>query len=234
MIGVLTNTIAVIVGSLIGLLCKRGIPKRLSDAVMLGIGLCTVYIGFDGALAGENTIVAILSMVLGAIAGTLLDLDGKLDRLGRTLEKKFQRTGSEKVSVAEGFVTASLLFCIGAMTIVGSLNAGLTGDCEMLFTKSVLDFISSIMLSVSLGIGVLCAGAFVLVFQGAIVLLAQVLQPLLPAASIAEMTCVGSLLILGLGLNLLGITKLKIANYLPAIVFAPAITPLANWLLTLF
>lgn len=234
MIGVIVNTVAVLVGSIIGLLCKKGIPARFSSAVMLGIGLCTLYIGISGSLSGENTIVAIFSIVLGAIVGTLIDLDGKLERLGKSLEGRFQKPGSEKVSVSEGFVTASLLFCIGAMTIVGSLNAGLTGDNEMLFTKSVLDFISSIMLSVSLGIGVLCSSVFVLVFQGAIVLLAQFLQPLLNDAAIAELTCVGSLLIIGLGLNLLGITKLKVANYLPAILFAPLITPLANHLLTLF
>ncbi|MPM91418.1 putative membrane protein YdfK [bioreactor metagenome] len=125
--------------------------------------------------------------------------------------------------MSEGFVTASLLFCIGAMTIVGSLNAGLAGDNKMLFTKSVLDFVSSIMLSVSLGIGVLCSAAFVLVFQGAIVLLAQFIAPILTDSAIAEMTCAGSIMIIGLSLNILGLTKLKTANMLPALVVVPIV-----------
>lgn len=223
MIGVITNTIAVLVGSLIGLGCKKGIPQRLSDAVMLAIGLCTLYIGISGTLKGEKTIVLILSMVLGALVGTALDLDGGINRLGRWIEKRFPAGTQGKTSVAQGFVTACLLFCVGAMTIVGSLNAGLTGDNEMLFTKSVLDFISSIMLSVSLGVGVLCAAAFVFVFQGGLVVLAQFLQPVLTESAINETVCAGSLLILALGLNLLGITKLKVADYLPALIFAPAL-----------
>lgn len=220
MFAVIVNVITVLIGSTVGLLCKKGIPKRLSDAVMLGIGMCTLYIGVSGTLKGENTIVLILSMVLGAIIGTALDIDGGINRLGKWIENKFSHEG-EKVSIAQGFVTACLLFCVGAMTIVGSLNAGLTGDYEMLLTKSVLDLISSAMLSVSLGIGVMFAAVFVLVFQGAIVLLAGVLQPLLTAAAINEIVCAGSLLIVGLGLNLMGITKIKVADYLPAIVIAP-------------
>ncbi|MBR6574593.1 MAG: DUF554 domain-containing protein [Clostridia bacterium] len=220
MFAVIVNTITVLIGSTVGLLFKKGIPKRLTDAVMLGIGQCTLYIGISGTLKGENTIVLILSMVLGAIIGTALDIDGAINRLGNWIERKFSRQG-EKVSVAQGFVTACLLFCVGAMTIVGSLNAGLTGDYEMLLTKSVLDLISSSMLAVSLGIGVMFAAVFVFVFQGALVLLAGFLQPLLTAAAINEIICAGSLLIVGLGLNLMGITRIKVADYLPAIIIAP-------------
>lgn len=220
MFAVIINTITVLIGSTVGLLFKKGIPKRLTDAVMLGIGLCTLYIGISGTLKGENTIVLILSMVLGAIIGTALDIDGAINRLGNWIEHRFSRQG-EKVSIAQGFVTACLLFCVGAMTIVGSLNAGLTGDYEMLLTKSVLDLISSSMLAVSLGIGVMFAAAFVFVFQGALVLMAGFLQPLLTTAAINEIICVGSLLIVGLGLNLIGITRIKVADYLPAILIAP-------------
>ena len=220
MFAVIVNTITVLVGSTVGLLFKKGIPKRLTDAVMLGIGLCTLYIGISGTLKGENTIVLILSMVLGAIIGTALDIDGGITCLGNWIERRFSREG-ENVSIAQGFVTACLLFCVGAMTIVGSLNAGLAGDYEMLLTKSVLDLISSSMLAVSLGIGVMFAAAFVFVFQGALVLLAGFLQPLLTAAAINEIICAGSLLIVGLGLNLIGITRIKVADYLPAIVIAP-------------
>ena len=227
MLGVFVNTVAVIIGSTFGLLCKKGISEKFSSAIMTGIALCTVYIGISGALKGENTIVLILSMVLGAVVGTALDLDGALNRLGGLVEKKFQRPG-EKSGIAQAFVTASLLFCVGAMTIVGSLTAGLTGDNEMLFTKSVLDLISSSMLSVSLGIGVLFSSLFVLAFQGAIVLCAGLLEPFLDAAAINEIICSGSLLIIGLGLNMLGVTKIKIANYLPAFFFAPVLLKLVS------
>ena len=193
---------------------------------MTGIALCTVYIGISGALKGENTIVLIISMVLGAICGTLLDLDGCLTRLGEFVERKFSKNGS-KGSIAQGFITASLLFCVGAMTIVGSLTAGLTGDNEMLFTKSVLDLISASMLSVSLGIGVMFSAAFVLVFQGAIALMAGFLEPILTTAAINEIICAGSLMILALGMNMLGVTKIKVANYLPALLFAPLVLHLA-------
>ena len=228
MLGVIVNTLTVLLGSTVGLVFKKGIPEKVSRAVMLAIGLCTLYIGISGTLKGENTLVLILSMVFGAVVGTLLDLDGLISRLGGAVERRFSREGGH-VSFAEGFVTASLLFCVGAMTIVGSLNAGLRGDNEMLYTKSLLDLISSCMLAVSLGAGVLFSSVFVFVFQGALVLLARVLAPALTDAAVAEITCAGSLLIVGLGLNLLGLTKLKVANYLPAILFAP----LFVWLFTL-
>ena len=229
MLGVIVNTIAVIIGSTIGLLCKKGIPEKYTDAIMLGIGLCTMYIGISGSLKGENTIVLIISIVLGAVVGTLLDIDGGINRLGKYLENKFSKEGKQ-VSIAQGFVTASLLFCVGSMTIVGSLTAGLTGDNEMLFTKSVLDFISSIMLTVSLGIGVMFAAAFVFVFQGLIAVLAGFLSPVLTTSAINELICAGSILILALGMNIVGITKIKVANYLPALIFAPVIV----WVISLF
>lgn len=229
MTGVIANTLAVIIGSTIGLLCKKGIPEKFTDAIMKGIALCTLYIGISGSLKGENTIVTIISIVLGAAIGTALDLDEKLNTLGSKLESRFSANG-ERGSVAKGFVTASLLFCIGAMTIVGSLTAGLTGDNQTLYTKSVLDFISAVMLTVSLGIGVMFSSLFVLLFQGSIALLAGVVSPLFTEAGINETVCTGSLLIIGLGLNLLGVTKIKVANYLPAIF----LTPIIIWLLDYF
>lgn len=229
MIGVLVNTVAVIIGSLVGLLCKKGIPKKYTDAVMVGIGLCTVYIGISGTLKGKNTLILIFSIVIGTIIGTWLDIDNRINTLGHWIGTRFKKSAGNPASVAEGFVTGCLLFCIGAMTIVGSLNAGLTGDNKMLFTKSLLDFVSSTMLSVSLGIGVLFSAAFVLVFQGSIVLMAQFLHPILTDAAIGEITCTGSLIIIALGLNIMGITKIKVANYLPAII----IVPILCWLVTL-
>ena len=229
MLGVIVNTVAVLIGSTIGLLCRKGIPERFSDAIMKGIALCTLYIGISGSLKGENTIVCIISIVIGAAIGTALDIDRFFNSIGDKIQDRLSAKG-ESSSVSMAFVTASLLFCVGSMTIVGSLNAGLLGDNEMLFTKSVLDFVSSIMLTASLGIGVMFAAAFVLVFQGAIVLLSGLLAPVLTTAAINEIICAGSLLIIALGLNMLGVTKLKVANYLPAIIFPPVIL----WIISLF
>lgn len=230
MTGVLVNTGTILIGSAVGLLFKKGIPERVTNAVMIGLGLCTLYIGIDGALQGENVLIVIASMVLGAIVGTLLDIDGAINRLGKWIEGKFQKQGGGKVSVAEGFVTASMLFCVGAMTINGSLNAGISGDNSLLFTKSMLDLFSSIMLIASLGFGVMLSAVFVFVFQGALTLLAGVLAPALTPLAIAEMTCAGSLIIVAIATNLIGITKIKVADYLPAIVFAPVIC----WIVSLF
>ncbi|MBR2892880.1 MAG: DUF554 domain-containing protein, partial [Clostridia bacterium] len=146
MLGVLVNVATVLIGSTVGLIFKKGISKKYSDAVMIGIGLCTVLIGIQGMLKGENVLVAIISMVIGAIIGTAIDIDGKLNGAGDFLSKKLKKGEGDKVSIAEGFVTASLLFCVGSMTIVGSFNSGISGDHQMLFTKSFLDFFSSMML----------------------------------------------------------------------------------------
>jgi len=224
MLGVLVNTAAILIGGIVGLLVNKGIPERFSKAILTGIGLCVIYIGIKGALAGENAIILIAAIVLGVAVGTALDLDGRLNRLGEMLEKRFSRISGGKSPIAPGFVTASILFCVGAMAVIGSINSGLTGDHTMIYTKSTLDLIASAMLAVSLGAGVAFAAVSVFVYQGLLVLLAQLLRPLLDNPSIiAEMQCVGSLIIIALGLNLIGLTKIKVANYLPAIIFAPII-----------
>ena len=223
LVGTLVNTATVIAGSAIGLFLGNILPERLRDTVMKGLGLCTLFIGITGMLGGENALITIISIAVGAIIGELCDLDGHLNHFAERLEKKFQRAGG-KTSLAEGFVTASLVFCVGAMTIVGALNDGLTGDHTMLFTKATLDFVSSIIFASSLGIGVLLAAAAVFVIQGGIACLASLVAPILQqnASTIPEMTVVGSVLIMGLGLNLIGITKLKVMNYVPTI-FLPVI-----------
>lgn len=223
MFGVLVNTVAVILGSIIGLIFKKGISERITKAVMTGIGLCTIYIGISGVIKCDDTLTLIIAIVLGAIIGTLLKIDDGINKLGELITKKFKKTDSN-ISVAEGFVTACLLFCIGAMTITGSIESGLNNNNDVLLTKSLLDFISSIMLSVSLGVGVLFSAAFVLIFQGGLVLLAQLLSTTLTnTAIVTSITSSGALLILALGLNILGITKIKVADYLPAIVISPLI-----------
>lgn len=191
-------------------------PQKLSESLMKALGLCTLLIGITGIMKGENQLITIISMACGTILGELADLDGRLNRLGLYLQTKLRKNNG-KVSVAEGFVNASLLFCVGAMAIVGSLQSGLTGDNQMIFTKSLLDFTSSIIFASTLGIGVLFSSVLVFAYQGSIVLLANYISPYLTDSAVAEMTCVGSLIIIGLALNMLGITKLKVMNYVPAI-----------------
>ena len=227
--GVLVNTGTVIVGSLLGLLFKKGIPERVSGAVMIALGLCTVYIGVSGALQGENILIVIGAMVLGAIVGTLLGIDDAVNRLGKWVENRFSG-GDGTVTIAQGFVTASLLFCVGAMTINGAIESGIKGENTTFFAKATLDFFSSMMLASGLGIGVLLSAAFVLVFQGGLTLLAGVLAPVLTASAVAEMTCAGSLILIAIGTNLLGISKIKVADYIPAIFIAPVIC----WVVSLF
>lgn len=222
MLGVLVNVITVMAGSCVGLLFKKGIPEKVSKAAMTGLGACTLYIGISGSLCGENVLILIGSVVLGAICGTLLDIDGAINRLAQKVENRFKKEG-QKASVAEGLVTATLLFCVGSMTVTGSIQAGLTGDNSVLITKATLDLVSSMMLASSLGIGVLLSAGSVFVIQGSLVLLAGIIAPFMSAGAINEMTCAGSLLIVMIGTNLMGITKIKVADYLPAILFAPLI-----------
>ena len=217
MFGVLVNVATVLIGSTVGLLFRKMIPKNATDFIMKGIGLCTIYIGIDGALTGENTLITIISIAAGALVGELADLDKRLNYFAEKLEARFKTKDGNGTSIAEGFVTASLVFCVGAMTIVGSLQSGLTGDHTMLITKATLDLVSSLIFAASLGIGVMLAALFVLVFQGSIVLIAQAAAPFLTDYVIGEMTCVGSILIMALGMNIIGVTNFKVMNYLPAI-----------------
>lgn len=222
MLGVIVNMLAAIVGGTLGTLFKKGIPEKITNGIMIAVGLCVVYIGIDGALKGENTLVLIISMLIGTAIGSLIDIDDKINRLGKWVEGKFNK-GEKKVSIAEGFVTSTLLFCVGSMTVVGSLNAGLLGDNQMLYTKSLLDLISGTMIAASCGIGVVFSAVPILIFQGGIVLLAELLSGVLTTPAINEMTCVGSVIIIALGLNLVGISKFKVANFMPAIILAPLV-----------
>lgn len=231
MLGVIVNVITVIIGSTIGLLFKKGIPERISKAVMTGIGLCTIYIGISGVIECKDPLTMIISIVLGVAIGTLLRIDDGINKIGAFISSKFKKSGKNS-TVAEGFVTACLVFCIGAMTITGSIEAGLNNNNDILFTKSLLDLVSSAMLSVSLGVGVIFAALFVLVFQGGLVLLSQLLSGILTdPAIIASITSTGGLLILALGLNIIGVTKIKVADFLPAIVISPFVYSLLQMIM---
>lgn len=216
MLGTIVNAAAILVGGAIGLLLRKRLPERISDAVMSGVALTVLYVGISGSLEGEKTLVAILSMVVGGAIGTWINIDKGLNRLGEYAQKKLS-SGQEGNTFAEGFINASLVFCVGAMAVVGSLQSGLTGNHEVLFAKALLDGVSAAVYAAALGSGVLLSALPVLLYQGAITLLAGLLSPVLAEEVVAEMTCVGSLLIIGIGLNMLKVTKLKLANYLPAI-----------------
>ncbi|MGG7178810.1 DUF554 domain-containing protein [Clostridium paraputrificum] len=221
MIGTIVNCIAIIVGCSVGLIVKGKIPERVSKTIMNGLALCIIYIGISGALTGEDTLQMIICIAVGALVGELIDVDKRLTDLGNYIESKVGKK-NEKVSIAEGFVSASLLFCVGAMALVGSLESGLQGNYSTLFAKSVLDGISSIIFASTLGIGVMLSAAAVFIYQGVITLGAGLLSGVLSTVVITNMSAVGSLLILGLGFNMLGITKIKVANLLPAL-FIPII-----------
>ena len=224
MLGTIVNTIAVLIGAAIGMLFKNILSEKMADTLMKGLGLCTLFLGISGSLVGENSLILIISMVVGTIIGEGIDLDDKINRLGKWVELKFKNKGKGDgdMSIAQGFVSASLLFCVGAMAIVGSLESGLMGNHEILFNKSTLDFVAAIIFASSLGAGVFLSAAFVFVYQGSITILAQWAAPFLTDTVVNEMSCVGSVIIIGLGLNMIGITKLKVMNYVPAI-FIPII-----------
>lgn len=224
MLGTVVNTGAIIIGCLIGLLLKGGIPQRINDTVMKGLALFVLLIGISGSLKADNMMVVIFSVVIGAVIGELIDIDKWLQDFGNKVEKGFRGKGG---SISEAFVTTSLMFCIGAMAIVGSLESGLTGNHKLLYTKSMLDGVASIIFTSSLGIGVLLSAVAVFIYQGIITLAASVLKTILVTSVINDMTAVGSLLIIGMGLNMLGATKIKVANLLPAI-FIPIIYQLIS------
>ena len=214
--GAIVNSIVVVITSLIGLLIGQRIPEKMNRAIMQGIGLVVITIGISGAVNGVNTLVLILSMVIGIVIGEGLDIH---QRINLFIEKATKRLNGDKdqSEFTQAFMTATMLFCIGSMAIVGSLESGLTGDNATLYTKSVIDGISAVLFSSSLGIGVLFASIPLLLYQGSLIVFAQLLAPILSDAVILEMTTVGSVLLIGMGLNMLDITDFKMMNFIPAI-----------------
>jgi len=230
MSAVIINTIAIIAGSLIGFLLRRGIPEKITDSLMQALGLCTVIIGVQGCLEEKNILILIINICLGLVIGELTDADGHVNRFAERVTARFvsqKEAGGEGDSssarLAEAFVTSCLIMNVGAMVIVGSLDAGLRADYTMLYTKSLLDFISGIMMTAAMGIGVMGSAIFTLVFQGGIVLLAEYIAPYMSNGLITEMSCTGSLIIVALGMNMVGITKIKVINYIPALFVVPVV-----------
>ncbi|MDI3477391.1 MAG: uncharacterized protein PWQ59_916 [Thermoanaerobacterium sp.] len=220
MIGTLVNAASIVAGSIAGTLFKIGIPDRVKTTVMHAISLSVLIIGFDSALKYKNLLLVIISLAIGGILGELLDIEKKLNEFGNFLERRLARGSESRIS--EGFVTASLIYCVGAMAIVGALKDGLQGDHSILFAKSMLDGISSIIFASTLGIGVMISSISVLVYQGLITICASLLKSLLTANVVADMSAIGGILIIGISLNMLDLTKIKIGNLLPSI-FVPIV-----------
>ncbi len=217
MLGTIVNAAAILAGGLLGLLLKKGIPERVSGGIMQGLGLVVIYIGISGMLEGSNPLIATISIVAGGAIGMALDFDGRFNRFVSGLEQKIAAKSEGGARFGEAFIATTLLYCVGAMAVVGSLNSGLTGNHEVLFTKSILDGVSAVVFASTLGSGVLLSVVPLVLYQGAITLLAQFLAPVLSDVAVAEMTCVGSLLILAIGLNLLKVTKIKVLDFILAI-----------------
>ena len=221
MLGPLVNAIAIVVSALVGSFLVRGIPARFEEILKKAIGLSIVFVGIKGALDNQRILLLIMSLVIGAVLGELINIDALMNRLGLWAEQKLKIGGTGN-SFSKGFVTASILFCSGSMAIVGSMQSGLTGNHELLFMKSILDAAISIVFAASMGIGVVFSAIPVFVYQGIITLASMALKGFLTADIIREMSAVGSLLVAGIGFNFLDIKEIKVANLIPAI-FIPLV-----------
>ncbi|KHS55908.1 MULTISPECIES: DUF554 domain-containing protein [Terrisporobacter] len=234
MLGVIVNSFAIICGGLLGLIVNKGIPKRLDKSIMDGLALVVIYMGISGALKGDNPLYVIISMVIGIIIGELIDIDKLLNKFGLYLDDKISNKNTDtsdelnkENKISKGFVFSSLLYCVGAMAVVGSIKSGLSNDYSVLFAKSVLDGVSSIFFAASMGVGVLLSSIVVFLYEGIITLGAFGLSSILSTNVITYMTCVGSLLIMAMGLNMLKICDIKVANMLPSM-FIPIILGIFN------
>lgn len=234
MVGTLINVATVVVGSGAGMLVGSRLPERIRQTVLHGLGLMTLVIGMSMALQTQNPLRMLAALLLGGVIGEGLGLEERLQALGRWLEIRVSGNSGEGSAFVKGFVTASLVFCVGPMTILGSIQDGLTGNYTLLAIKATLDGFASLAFSASLGIGVMFAALTVLIYQGSLTLGAGLVKALLTEAMITEMTAVGGAMILGIGLLLLDIKRVRVASFLPGLLIAPllvALTPTVNALL---
>jgi uncharacterized protein len=216
-LGTLVNTAAIIAGSLLGVLIRSGIKSNYRQTVMQAVSVAIILIGLKGALQTADLLLVIVSLALGSIIGEFMQIEERLNAMGRAIERRVATQGE---GVAQGFVTCSLMFCTGAMAIVGSLESGLAGNHQTLFAKSILDGMIALLFASTMGIGVLFSAFSVLIYQGLITLGAGMIQPLLTETVIAQMSAVGGLLIVALGFTMLEIKAIRVGNMLPAI-FVP-------------
>lgn len=232
MIGTTINVGAILAGSLAGGSVGSRLPERIRTTVLNGLGLLTILIGLQMALETKNILIVMGALLAGGIIGEVLRISDGLDRLGDFLQSTLAESGGRNFS--EGFVTASLVFCIGPMAILGSIQDGLTGDYRLLTIKSMLDCFAAVAFSASLGWGVACSALTILFYQGGITLFASLLSKWLSDPMIAEMTATGGLLIVGIGLKLLNVKDVRLANFLPALAIAPVIVYLVPVLKSFF
>ncbi|MEA4900263.1 DUF554 domain-containing protein [Desulfitobacterium sp.] len=228
MLGTIVNSIAIIVGGLLGLLFGNSIPDKMKSTILQGLGLSIILIGMSMALQTKNTLVVIGSMVIGGIIGEWIDIEKQLERFGQWLEKALVRN-NHGGNFTKAFVSSSLIYCIGAMAIMGALESGLKGNHEILFAKAMLDGISAIVFASSMGIGVIASVIPVFIYQGGITLSAGLLQGILSTPVITEMSATGGLLIVGIGLTILEIKEIKVGNLLPGIFIAIPLTILSSY-----
>jgi uncharacterized membrane protein YqgA involved in biofilm formation len=221
MIPTIVNALAVVIGSLLGLLAKKGIPERLKIILFYAVGLTTLGIGINMTMSANNFLIVLGSMALGGLIGELLNIEGFLKRIGDNMKEG---------DFSTGFVMSSILFLVGPLTIIGSINAGLTNDGTLIYTKSLLDGISSTVLASIYGLGVMVSAVSVLVVQGSIVLLASQLSFLTDKMYLNDLVAVGGIMVLGIGLKILDIKDTKVGNFLPALF----ISPLLVWIVSLF
>ena len=226
-LGTLVNSGAILAG---GLLLRRGLPEKWQESIMQGVALCIIVIGVQMAFKSENIMVVIFSIVLGAIVGEGIDIDTKLQRFGDWIGSKLIGGHDAGAVIGEGFVAASLIYCVGAMAIIGSLQDGLKGDTTILFAKSTLDGIIAIILTANLGIGVALSAVSVLLYQGTLTLLAGVLEPVLTTSILNEVTATGGMLIMAIGVNMLKVVQIRISNLLPAVLWAGIIVAVSGLL----
>jgi uncharacterized membrane protein YqgA involved in biofilm formation len=225
--GTLLNAATVLVGGLLGTALGDRLPERFLERVIVGVGLFTLAMGMKFALDTSQLHYLLFSVVLGGVIGALLGLDRRLGALGETLQRRLARPGRAS-TVSEAFVTASIVFCVGPLTFLGSISNGLTGDMSLLAIKSVLDGFTAIALAATLGWGELLTIAVILVYQGGLALGAAFLAGALSELQLREMNAVGGLLILGVGLKLLSIRDVKVADFLPAILVAPVLVAIVE------
>lgn len=236
MAGALLNVITVALGSLIGLFVGNRLPDRVQQSVMTGLGLTTLVIGISNAMTSGNIIIPLVSVVVGVIIGELLNIEGWLERFGGWLRDRFAKGDGESSEAEErarfinGFVTASLIFCVGPLTLVGSIQdgMGLPGGFQQIAIKSALDFFAAMAFAASLGLGVFFSVITVILVQGSLSLLGMAAGSVMTQPMINEMTAVGGILILGIGLILLDVKKVRVANFLPALIIAPLIVAIAT------
>ena len=221
MFGTIINAIAVIIGSFLGLILRSKLPKRITNTAFHGVGLFTIILGIIMAIKTSNFLIMIFSIVIGALVGEIIDIDKWINIFGEWLKKIF-KVKNERFS--EGFITAFLLYCMGSMTILGAIEEGLGGTPNLLVAKSVLDGFSSIILAATMGIGVLFSFIPLLLFQGGLTLLASNMQNILTGSIINELSAVGGILLLGLGITILDIKKIKILNMLPSLIIVVILT----------